>query len=92
MVENFSPRVVEHFGLDYDSLVKVNPDVDHGAHAGIWVGGPVARLRGLGAQHRTAVGDVGLRPVTRMAHRAICKAPPIPIAGVHARRCAAGRA
>jgi crotonobetainyl-CoA:carnitine CoA-transferase CaiB-like acyl-CoA transferase len=27
VVENFSPRVVEQFGLDYDSLVKVNPDV-----------------------------------------------------------------
>ena len=27
VVENFSPRVVEQFGLDYDSLVEVNPDV-----------------------------------------------------------------
>ncbi|OBF84375.1 acyl-CoA hydratase [Mycobacterium sp. 852002-51163_SCH5372311] len=27
VVENFSPRVVEQFGLDYDSLVSLKPDV-----------------------------------------------------------------
>lgn len=27
VVENFSPRVVENFGLDYDSLTALNPDV-----------------------------------------------------------------
>lgn len=27
VVENFSPRVVEQFGLDYDSLVALKPDV-----------------------------------------------------------------
>lgn len=27
VVENFSPRVVEQFGLDYESLVPLNPDV-----------------------------------------------------------------
>jgi len=27
VVENFSPRVVEHFGLDYDSVVAIKPDV-----------------------------------------------------------------
>lgn len=27
VIENFSPRVVEHFGLDYDSLVSLRPDV-----------------------------------------------------------------
>lgn len=27
VVENFSPRVVEQFGLDYDSIARVNPGV-----------------------------------------------------------------
>jgi crotonobetainyl-CoA:carnitine CoA-transferase CaiB-like acyl-CoA transferase len=27
VVENFSPRVVEHFGLDYDSLAAIKPDL-----------------------------------------------------------------
>ncbi|WP_319448033.1 MULTISPECIES: CoA transferase [unclassified Mycobacterium] len=27
VVENFSPRVVEHFGLDYDSVAAIKPDV-----------------------------------------------------------------
>ena len=33
VVENFSPRVVEHFGLDYDSLVDDQSGHHHGAHA-----------------------------------------------------------
>ncbi len=27
VIENFSPRVVEHFGLDYESLVSLKPDL-----------------------------------------------------------------
>jgi crotonobetainyl-CoA:carnitine CoA-transferase CaiB-like acyl-CoA transferase len=40
VVENFSPRVVEQFGLDYDSLVKVNPDVVMVRMPGLGLEGP----------------------------------------------------
>jgi crotonobetainyl-CoA:carnitine CoA-transferase CaiB-like acyl-CoA transferase len=40
VVENFSPRVVEQFGLDYDSLVKVNPDVIMVRMPGLGLDGP----------------------------------------------------
>lgn len=40
VVENFSPRVVEQFGLDYDSLVKVNPDVIMVRMPGLGLEGP----------------------------------------------------
>ena len=40
VVENFSPRVVEQFGLDYESLVKVNPDVIMVRMPGLGLEGP----------------------------------------------------
>jgi len=40
VVENFSPRVVEQFGLDYDSLVKVNPEVIMVRMPGLGLEGP----------------------------------------------------
>lgn len=40
VVENFSPRVVEQFGLDYDSLVKANPDVIMVRMPGLGLEGP----------------------------------------------------
>ena len=51
VVENFSPRVVEQFGLDYQSLAALRPRRHRGPHAGIRPRRPVARLRGLGAEH-----------------------------------------
>jgi len=83
VVENFSPRVIEQFGLDYESLVELNPDVI------------LVRMRGSGcrghgaitlAGHSTSKGQRGcrLRPGTPRVRRATCKALPIPIVGVHA--------
>jgi crotonobetainyl-CoA:carnitine CoA-transferase CaiB-like acyl-CoA transferase len=40
VVENFSPRVVEQFGLDYDSLVAINPDVIMVRMPGLGLEGP----------------------------------------------------
>ena len=40
VVENFSPRVVEQFGLDYDSLVQINPDVIMVRMPGLGLEGP----------------------------------------------------
>ena len=42
VVENFSPRVVEQFGLDYDSLAKVNPSIIMVRMPGFGLAGPVA--------------------------------------------------
>jgi crotonobetainyl-CoA:carnitine CoA-transferase CaiB-like acyl-CoA transferase len=39
-VENFSPRVVEQFGLDYESLVQINPDVIMVRMPGLGLEGP----------------------------------------------------
>ncbi len=49
VVENFSPRVVEHFGLDYDSLVMVNPDGSRSRSATTPTGLP--RLRSSDARN-----------------------------------------
>lgn len=40
VVENFSPRVVEQFGLDYASLVEANPDVIMVRMPGLGLEGP----------------------------------------------------
>jgi crotonobetainyl-CoA:carnitine CoA-transferase CaiB-like acyl-CoA transferase len=40
VVENFSPRVVEQFGLDYDSLVALKPDVIQVRMPGFGLRGP----------------------------------------------------
>ena len=59
VVENFSPRVVEQFGLDYDALASTEPRRDRRADAGIRPAGSVARLRRLGAELRADLGNVG---------------------------------
>ncbi len=83
VVENFSPRVVEHFGLDYESLVALNPDVI------------LVRMPGFGLQGpwRDYVGwalnieqTSGMSAVTGYADGPPCnpQGPADPIVGVHA--------
>ena len=47
VVENFSPRVVEQFGLDYDSLAQINPDVI------------MVRMPGFGLEDRGEIMSAG---------------------------------
>jgi crotonobetainyl-CoA:carnitine CoA-transferase CaiB-like acyl-CoA transferase len=83
VVENFSPRVVEQFGLDYESLVSLKPDVI------------VVRMPGYGLQGpwRDYVGwalnfeqTAGMSAVTGYADGPPCnpQGPADPIVGVHA--------
>jgi crotonobetainyl-CoA:carnitine CoA-transferase CaiB-like acyl-CoA transferase len=83
VVENFSPRVVEQFGLDYESLVSLKPDVI------------VVRMPGYGLQGpwRDYVGwalnfeqTSGMSAVTGYPDGPPCnpQGPADPIVGVHA--------
>jgi len=83
VIENFSPRVVEQFVLDYDSLVSLKPDVI------------VVRMPGFGLQGpwRDYVGwalnieqTSGMSAVTGYADGPPCnpQGPADPIVGVHA--------
>ncbi len=83
VVENFSPRVVEQFGLDYDALVSLKPDVI------------VVRMPGYGLQGpwRDYVGwalnfeqTSGMSAVTGYADGPPCnpQGPADPVVGVHA--------
>jgi crotonobetainyl-CoA:carnitine CoA-transferase CaiB-like acyl-CoA transferase len=83
VVENFSPRVVEQFGLDYDSLVRINPDVIMVRMPGFGLEGPwrdyvgwalnIEQLSGMSA----ATGYPDGPPCN-------LQGPADPIAGVHA--------
>jgi crotonobetainyl-CoA:carnitine CoA-transferase CaiB-like acyl-CoA transferase len=83
VVENFSPRVVEQFGLDYESLVSLKPDVI------------VVRMPGFGLQGpwRDYVGwalnieqTSGMSAVTGYPDGPPCnpQGPADPVVGVHA--------
>ncbi|MDM4138919.1 MULTISPECIES: CoA transferase [Mycobacterium] len=83
VVENFSPRVVEQFGLDYESLISLKPDVI------------VVRMPGYGLQGpwRDYVGwalnfeqTSGMSAATGYADGPPCnpQGPADPIVGVHA--------
>jgi crotonobetainyl-CoA:carnitine CoA-transferase CaiB-like acyl-CoA transferase len=83
LVENFSPRVVEQFGLDYDAIAKVNPDVIMVRMPGFGLEGPwrdyvgwalnIEQLSGMSA----ATGYPDGPPCN-------LQGPADPIAGVHA--------
>jgi crotonobetainyl-CoA:carnitine CoA-transferase CaiB-like acyl-CoA transferase len=83
VIENFSPRVVEQFGLDYESLVRLNPDVILVRMPGFGLEGPWRNYVGWALNiEQTA----GMAAVTGYADGPPCnlQGPADPIVGVHA--------
>ncbi len=83
VVENFSPRVVEQFGLDYESLVELNPDVIQVRMPGFGLQGPWRDYVGWALNfERTS----GMAAVTGYPDGPPCvlQGPADPIVGVHA--------
>ena len=83
VIENFSPRVVEQFGLDYDSLVKINPGVIMVRMPGFGLEGPWRDYVGWALNIEQLAG---MSAVTGYADGPPCnlQGPADPIAGVHA--------
>ncbi|OBH62136.1 acyl-CoA hydratase [Mycobacterium colombiense] len=83
VVENFSPRVVEQFGLDYDSIAQVNPAVIMVRMPGFGLEGPWRDYVGWALNIEQVAG---MSAVTGYADGPPCnlQGPADPIAGVHA--------
>lgn len=83
VVENFSPRVVEQFGLDYESLKRVNPDVIMVRMPGFGLEGPWRDYVGWALNIEQLAG---MSAVTGYPDGPPCnlQGPADPIAGVHA--------
>jgi crotonobetainyl-CoA:carnitine CoA-transferase CaiB-like acyl-CoA transferase len=83
VVENFSPRVVEQFGLDYESLVALNPGVIAVRMPGYGLQGPWRDYVGWALNFEQTSG---MSAVTGYAEGPPCnpQGPADPIVGVHA--------
>lgn len=83
VVENFSPRVVEQFGLDYDSIARLNPGVIMVRMPGFGLEGPWRDYVGWALNIEQVSG---MSAATGYADGPPCnlQGPADPIAGVHA--------
>ena len=83
VVENFSPRVVEQFGLDYESLVELKPDVILVRMPGFGLEGPWRDYVGWALNFEQTSG---MSAATGYADGPPCnlQGPADPIVGVHA--------
>ncbi|MEE2851893.1 MAG: CoA transferase [Actinomycetota bacterium] len=83
VVENFSPRVVEQFNLDYASLAKVNPDVIMVRMPGLGLEGPWRDYVGWALNFEQISG---MSAATGYPDGPPCnlQGPADPIVGVHA--------
>ena len=83
VVENFSPRVIDQFGLDYESLVKLKTDVILVRMPGFGLQGPWRDYVGWALNFEQASG---MSAVTGYAEGPPCnlQGPADPIVGVHA--------
>lgn len=60
VMENYTPRVMENFGLGYDDLCKVNPDVVMVSFSGYGKSGPYHDFKAHGASIEAVSGWVSL--------------------------------
>ncbi|OBF48564.1 acyl-CoA hydratase [Mycobacterium sp. 852002-50816_SCH5313054-b] len=83
VVENFSPRVVEQFGLDYESLAALKPDVIMIRMPGFGLQGPWRDYVGWALNFEQTGG---MSAVTGYADGPPCnpQGPADPVVGVHA--------
>ncbi|OBH79995.1 acyl-CoA hydratase [Mycobacterium scrofulaceum] len=83
VVENFSPRVVEQFGLDYESLAALRPDVIMVRMPGFGLHGPWRDYVGWALNFEQTGG---MSAVTGYAEGPPCnpQGPADPVVGVHA--------
>jgi len=83
VVENFSPRVIEQFGLDYESLVDLKPDMIMVRMPGYGLKGPWRDFVGWAANFEQTSG---MSAATGYADGPPCnlQGPADPIVGVHA--------
>jgi crotonobetainyl-CoA:carnitine CoA-transferase CaiB-like acyl-CoA transferase len=83
VVENFSPRVIEQFGLDYESLIGLKPDVILVRMPGFGLRGPWRDYVGWALNIEQTSG---MSAVTGFADGPPCnlQGPADPIVGVHA--------
>ncbi|MEE3067544.1 MAG: CoA transferase [Actinomycetota bacterium] len=83
VVENFSPRVVENFGLDYHGLTALNPDVIMVRMPGYGLAGPWRDYVGWALNFEQTAG---MSAVTGYPDGPPCnpQGPADPIVGVHA--------
>ena len=83
VVENFSPRVVEQFGLDYESLAALKPDVIFVRMPGFGLNGPWRDYVGWALNFEQTAG---MSAVTGYADGPPCnpQGPADPVVGVHA--------
>ena len=83
VVENFSPRVIEQFGLDYESLVELKRDVILVRMPGFGLSGPWREYVGWALNFEQTSG---MAAVTGYADGPPCtlQGPADPIVGVHA--------
>ncbi len=83
VIENFSPRVVEHFGLDYESLVSLKPDLIVVRMPGFGLQGPWRDYVGWALNIEQASG---MSAVTGYPDGPPCnpQGPADPVVGVHA--------
>jgi crotonobetainyl-CoA:carnitine CoA-transferase CaiB-like acyl-CoA transferase len=83
VIENFSPRVIEHFGLDYESLQRLKPDVILVRMPGFGLQGPWRDYVGWALNIEQVSG---MSAVTGYADGPPCnlQGPADPIVGVHA--------
>ena len=72
IVENYSPRVMESWGLSWDDIRAVKPDGDHGADAGVRPVGAVARPHRVRHDDGAGVGHGLADRVPRARSRARC--------------------